>query len=146
MTLSTAMVAGEAFLLIRTYAPQWRAQALNAQNVMANNSVNTDFVFQVLNALNNVVANLTIWKSVSGLDAYATSMGYPTTMSADCTATVNAAQTCINWVVANFPASGGFLLAESLNADGTRTPRSFTSAATTGMQSDLAALAATISP
>jgi hypothetical protein len=46
--------------------------------------------------------------------------------------------------VANFPASGGFLQAESLNADGSRTQRTFTPTQTAGLQTNLSAFINTI--
>ncbi len=55
-----------------------------------------------------------------------------------------AAQSVISWVIANFPASGGFLQAYTLNADGSRTPRSFSTAQTAGLQTALTSFVATI--
>lgn len=140
---SNTMLAGEAFAAIRSNAAGWKAQAQNALASLAN-PVNSDFVFRMLDQLGGIVSALTAWKAVTGLDTLATAQGYAGTMSTDCAATITAAQTCIAWVVANFPNSGGFLQAYTLNADGTRTPRSFTSAQTAGLQTDLTAFIATI--
>lgn len=147
MALQSAntMLAGEAFALIRGNAAGWKAQAQNANTFMAANSVDTSFIFRTLDQLNAIITALTAWKAVAGLDTYATGQGYTGTLSADCTATSTAAQTCITWVVTNFPASGGFLQGHTLNADGTRTPRIFTTANTAGLQTDLTAFVATIS-
>lgn len=142
MTFATGMLASEAFNLVRNYVPQYKAAASGAASTMAATSVNTDYIFSVLDKLNACISNLNTWKVVSGLDTYATGQGYPNTMSSDCTALITAAQTCINWVVTNFPNSGGFLLGHVLNADGTRTPRTFTPAQTAALQTDLLALAA----
>ena len=106
---SNLMLAGEAFAAIRANAAGWKAQAQNANASMAAGPVNSDFVFRMLDQLATVVSALNQWKAVAGLDTYATAQGYVGTMSTDCTATVSAAQTCIAWVVANFPASSGFL-------------------------------------
>lgn len=144
MAFQTSMLASEAFALIRNYVPQIKAQAQGVLSVMQANNVNTDYVFSVLNQLNQVISSLNTWKAVAGLDTYATAQGYPNTITADCTATATAAQNAINWVVTNFPNSGGFLLDYTLNADGTRTPRSFTPANTVGLQTALSALIATI--
>jgi hypothetical protein len=147
MTLqsSNTMLAGEAYAAIRANAAGWKAQAQNANASLAAGSINTDFVFRMLDQLNTIIVSLNLWKAVSGLDTYATGQGYTGTMSTDCTATVTAAQTCIYWVVTNFPTSGGFLQDYSLNADGTRTPRSFTSVQTAGLQTNLTSFVATIS-
>ena len=141
---SNTMLAGEAFAAIRANAVGWKAQAQNA-NVSLTGTVNADFIFRMLDQLGAVIAALNAWKAVAGLDAFATGQTYTGTMSSDCTATVNAAQACINWVVTNFPVASTFLQAYTLNADGSRTPRSFTSAQTAGLQTALTSFIATIS-
>lgn len=141
---SNTMLAGEAFAAIRSNAASWKAQAQNA-NISLAGTVNSDFIYRMLDQLGGAITALNLWKAVTGLDTFATGQGYTGTMSADCTASVTAAQNCINWVVTNFPSSGGFLQAYSLNADGSRTPRSFTSAQTAGLQTALTSFIATIS-
>lgn len=145
MTLqsSNTMLAGEAFTAIRTNAATWKAQAQNA-NLSLAGTVSSDFIYRMLDQLNGAVTALNQWKAIAGLDSYATGQGYVGTLSSDCTATANAATTCITWVVNNFPASAGFIQAYSLNADGTRTPRTFTTAQTSGLQTNLTAFVATI--
>jgi hypothetical protein len=138
------MLAGEAFAAIRQNAANWKAQAQNANLSLAAGNVTTDFIFRMLDQLGTVVSSLTTWKAVTGLDTYATGQAYVGTLSADCTSTISAANTCITWVFTNFPTSGGFLQSHTLNADGTRTPRSFTPANTAGLQTDLTAFVATI--
>ncbi len=142
---ANAMLAGEAFTAIRVNAAGWRAQAQNANISLAAGNVDTNFIFRMLDQLNGAITALTTWKAVTGLDTYATAQAYTGTMSSDCAATITAAQTCITWVVTNFPASGGFLQGYSLNADGTRTARTFTPANTAGLQTNLTAFVATIS-
>jgi len=141
---SNAMLAGEAYAAIRSNAAGWKAQAQNANITLAAGNVDSNFIFRMLDQLASVIVALNAWKVVTGLDTYATGQGYTGTISADCTATVNAAQACINWVVANFPVSATFLQAFTLNADGTRTPRTFTPAQTAGLQTNLTAFVATI--
>jgi hypothetical protein len=141
---SNTMLAGEAFAAIRGNAGPWKAQMQNANASLAAGNVTSDFVFRLLDQLGGAVAALTTWKAVAGLDTFATGQGYPTTMSTDCNSVITAAQTCIAWVVANFPTSGGFLQSETLNADGSRTARSFTSAQTAGLQTNMTTLVATI--
>lgn len=145
MALQSAntMLAGEAFAAIRSNAAQWKAQAQNA-NISLAGTVNADFIFRMLDQLGTVVIALTAWKAITGLDAHATGQGYVGTMSSDCTATITAAQNCIAWVVTNFPVASTFLQAYTLNADGTRTPRTFTTAQTAGLQTNLTAFVATI--
>ncbi len=145
---SNTLLAGEAFSLIRANAAGWKAQAQNALASLQAGSVNSDFVFRMLDQLAAAIIALTAWKAVSGLDAYATGQGYTGTMSADCTATIAAAQACLTWVVTNFPVSSapqsGYLEAYTLNADGSRAARNFTTAQTAGLQTNLASFIATI--
>lgn len=141
---SNTMLAGEAFAAIRGNAASWKAQAQNANISLAAGNVDTNFIFRMLDQLNSAITALAAWKAVAGLDTFATGQGYVGTMSSDCTTTSNAAQTCITWVVTNFPSSGGFLQGFTLNADGSRTARIFTPANTAGLQTNLAAFIATI--
>lgn len=147
MALQSAntMLASEAFSAIRSNAASWKAQAQNANISLAAGNVDSNFIYRMLDQLGSVVSALTAWKAVSGLDTYATGEGYTGTMTTDCNSTISAAQACISWVVANFPSSGGFLQAFSLNADGSRTARTFTPANTAGLQTNLTAFIATIS-
>lgn len=80
---SNAMLAGEAFAAIRTNAAAWKAQAQNA-NISLAGTVNSDFVYRMLDQLGAVVVALNSWKAVSGLDAYATGQGYIGTITSDC--------------------------------------------------------------
>lgn len=140
---SNTMLAGEAFAAIRSNAAGWKAQAQNA-NISLAGTVDSNFIFRMLDQLNGAIVALNTWKVVTGLDAFATGQGYTGTISSDCTTTVNAAQACINWVVTNFPVSATFLQAFTLNADGTRTARAFTTAQTAGLQTALTSFVATI--
>jgi hypothetical protein len=137
------MLAGEAFAAIRSNAAGWKAQAQNA-NISLSGTVNSDFIYRMLDQLIWAVAALNLWKTVVGLDAYATSQSYIGVMSTDCTSSVTAAQNCIAWVVANFPNAGGFLQSHTLNADGSRTARTFTTIQTAGLQTALTSFIATI--
>lgn len=141
---SNTLLAGDAFSLIRGNATGWKAQAQNALSTAQGGSINSDFVFRLLDQTAGAINALTLWKATAGLDAYATGQSYPTTLTTDCNSCVTAAQAIISWVVANFPASGGFLQSHTLNADGSRTPRSFTPAQTAGLQTALTNFIATI--
>ena len=145
MAFQTANLAGDAYLALRNNAPSWKAQAQQMLTYLQNNSVDTNWVFRLLDNLNSLISSVNTWTAVAGLNAYATSMGYSGTMSTDAAAIATAAQGCIGWVTSNFPASGGFLQGYTLNADGTRTARSFTTAQTAGLQTTLSTLIGTIS-
>ena len=55
-----------------------------------------------------------------------------------------AIDTCISWIVNNFPASGGFLQAITINANGRYQWRTLTSAQTANLRTQLASLITTI--
>lgn len=132
--------------LVQNYAAQAKDRATSAVATLAAGSVDSGFVFSLVDALAGLIANLNAVKNTAGLDAYATAQvpGYAGTMSSDITATVNAAQACIDWVVANFPTSAGFLQEKTIAANGTRTLRNFTPAMTAGFRTALNSLLATI--
>jgi len=98
-----------------------------------------DFIVSALVRLNQCAA-------VPGIGPYAQAQVNDNTL--DVAASFTAMTTQIgatrDWVIANFPASGGFLQAESFNADGTRASRSFSSASLGGLRTQLASLLATI--
>ncbi len=142
---NSTFLAGDAYTAIRYNAAGYKAQAQNALASCQAGPVNSDFVFRLLDQTAAAINALTQWESVSGLNTYATNQGYAGTMTTDCGAVITAAQAILSWVVANFPTSGGFLQAYTLNADGSRTPRSFTSAQTAGLQTALINFIATIS-
>ena len=131
---------------LQNVAASVKAQAQNANITLAAGPVNTLFIFQILDQVANLITYLNQVKNTAGLNAYATTqcVGYAGTLTTDITAVITAAQAIINWVVANFPASGGFIQAFSLNADGSRTPASFTSVQTAGLQSAITSFIATI--
>lgn len=132
---------------LQLFAAGIRQQAAAASASAAANSINTAFVFSMLDQLSAIIATLNTYKNVIGLNAYATANipGYAGTLTTDITAVINAAQACISWVSTNFPKdAGGFIQAYTLNADGTRTMALFTPAQTAGLQTALNALVATI--
>lgn len=143
-TANTSLSPQDAYNLIRANAAGVKAQAQNALISLQGGSVPTTFIFQMLDQLAGIIAALNSWRAVVGLDAYATAQGYSGSLTSDCGACATAATSCITWIVVNFPASAGFLQAESINADGSRTQRSFTSAQTAGLQTNLQAFIATI--
>jgi hypothetical protein len=147
MALSTANSQtgpAEAYGLIRATAQGARQQAQVAHDTLAAGNVAAPWVFSVLDQFHGFISQLQGWSAVSGLDDYATGQGYSGSMLADCNSCITAAQACINWVVTNFPTSGGYLLSETLNADGSRTLRQFTPTQTAGWQTALNSFIATI--
>lgn len=143
-TQTTQTGPNEAYQLIRGSALGMKQQANVYLNNLQAGNVPTNFVYQALDQTRNFITNMQGWQNVSGLDAYATSQGYSGSMAADVGTCVTAAQAVIAWVVNNFPTQGGFLQAESLNADGSRTQRQFTTAQTAGWQTAISNFIGTI--
>lgn len=140
---------GAVLAQVQAYAAGIKSSASAAVAVLAANSVNTAYVFLMLDQLSGVIGNLNTYKNVVGLNAYATANipGYAGTLTTDIAAIITAAQACIDWIVANFPKDGTntYILAYILNANGTRTMASFTSVQTAGLRTALNTLIATIS-
>jgi hypothetical protein len=140
------MSPSDAYNNIRNLAGGLKMEAQNALSNMQANNIDTNYVYRLLDYLNNFITQINQWKATTGLDSYATGQGYVGSMSADCTTATNAAQACINWVVTNFPTgTGGYLLGNTLNADGSRTSRQFTPTQTAGLQTAFNNFIATIS-
>lgn len=144
-TPTTQVGPTEAYSLIRSNAMGMKQQANGYLSSLQGGPVTTTFAFQVLDQTRNFIGNMQSWGGVSGLDAYAASQGYSGSMAADVTTCTTAAQAMITWAVNNFPSAGGFLQAETLNADGSRTMRQFTPAQTGGWQTAINNFIATIS-
>lgn len=133
---------------VQNYASIAKDRATSANSALAAGSVDTNFIFNLLDALSGLIANLNAVKNTAGLDSYATAQvpGYSGTMSSDITAAISAAQSCIDWVTTNFPRdnTNTWALAFQINADGTRTMRAFSPAQTAGLRTALQSLLATI--
>ena len=100
----------------------------------------------ILSLLDNLVGAhnvLSAVASLDGIDAYAQEQ-IGVSIASDFTAMMNAITAAAAWIVTNFPASGGYLQAQTMNSDGARTERSFTTTQTAGLVTLLDALVATI--
>jgi hypothetical protein len=84
------------------------------------------------------------YAAVPGLATYAQAQTGNANIAADYTTMRAAIVAARDWVVTNFPKSGGFLLAQNILASGRQTLRVFTSAETAALQTLLNTLIATI--
>lgn len=145
---STTPYLGQALIQMLGQAAGTKQQAIDALATLQAGPVDTNWIFNALDVMRAAIANFNRFKAVTGLDSYATAQvpGYAGTMSADINTTIAAIQACVDWMVANFPkdSTATWILAQQLNADGTRTPRSFTSVQTGGLQTRLQTVIATI--
>jgi hypothetical protein len=133
---------------VQNIAATTKDRATSANAAMNVGPVSTEFVFNQLDMLAACIANLDAVKNTAGLDAYASAQvpGYTGTMSTDIAATQAAAQSSIDWVTANFPkdSTNTWLLGHQLAANGSRTPRNFSTAQTAGFRTALSNLLVTI--
>lgn len=144
---SNGLFLAQALNQVLGQAAGTKQQAQDALTALQN-PVPTATIFNMLDAMADALGRFNRFKGVQGLDAYASAQvpGYSGSMAADIAATQTAIQACIDWIVTNFPkdTSATWLLAFQLSPDGSRTPRSFSSAQTAGLQTKLQALIATI--
>lgn len=144
---STTVSLAETLLTARNHVAQVKASAQGAFTTMASGPVDTNFIVRFMGECRTLVAAITAWKLIPGIDAAATEQwpGYAGNLTTDLTAVSSAAQGCIDWVVANFPKDGNsFMLGFQLAADGSLTPRSFTSGQTSGLRTAITSFLATI--
>jgi hypothetical protein len=152
MALPAGGTSGQALsVVLSTLQSSASAAKGAAQSYLATlqgGTVDTAFIFNILDAARGFIATMNVYSGVTGLNAYATSTvsGYAGTLTTDITASIAAAQAVINWVIANFPKDSTvtWLLAYKLNADGTRTANTFTTAQTAGLQTLIQSFIATI--
>lgn len=148
LPVSTTPFLSQALIQILGCAGGVKTQAQGALATLQAGSVDTNWVYSLLDQINANLSFFTRFVGVLGLDAYAQAQipGYSGSLVADGTAVVNALTDCRAWVVANFPkdSTNTFVLDYTLNSDGTRTARSFTPAMTAGLQTKLQTLIALI--
>jgi len=145
---STTPFLNQALNQILGRAAGIKADATNALAALQGGPVTTSFVFNMIDQMNDAISTLNRFKNTTGLNTYATAQvpNYAGTMTTDINAVISAAQACIDWVVSNFPKdnTNTWLLAYQLAADGTRSQRSFSTAQTSGLQTLMQSLIATI--
>lgn len=99
-------------------------------------NVTSDQVFQLVDNIRAVLVNFNRDAAVPNIAAYAQAQFNDSTynVATEFTNMVNALNAVVSWVVTNFPKdAGGFIQAYTINADGSRSPASFTSAQTGGL-------------
>jgi hypothetical protein len=145
---STAISLNQAFVQVLGQAGGIKQQAVDALAALQAGPVTTTWVFNFLDVVKDAIGRFDRFKTIAGLNAYATQQApaYSGTLTTDIAATETALQACIDWVITNFPkdSTNTWILAYQLNADSTRTPRSFSTVQTAGLQTLLQTLIATI--
>jgi hypothetical protein len=137
----------EAWHLAREYAGTIKQQATNIRNVAVSGNIASGTILQFSRQLANVKAEFQRIAAIPGIGAYAQAQvdNENLDISAEFTAMVNAITSTIAWVTANFPKDGnGWLLAQSISAEGRTVDRTFAPAATVNLVAALDSLIATI--
>lgn len=133
---------------LESAAKSAKTQAQLANTALTQGNVSTDWIFGLIDRVAIFISVLDRVAAISGIDAFAIANipGYTGILTTDITTTRSAAASCISWVTTNFPRdpNTGFILAYVLNADGSRTPRQFTTVQTAGLQTALQNLVNTI--
>ena len=146
MAFPTGLTQAEGLIGAKNQARWVKGEAQNAVALLGG-SVTSNQVFQMIDNLRSWVAYFNQVAAIPGIAAYAQAQYDNTGLDivAEFTTMVNNIQACVDWVVANFPSdAGGFIEAYKLNADGSRTPATFTSAQTAGLTTALNNLIASI--
>lgn len=133
---------------IQSLAVSIKSVAQSALATLQAGSVNSDWIFNFLDRFYSLGVSLNTWAQVPGLNAAATAHipSYSGTLTTDISTTTSAGLACISWIVTNFPkdSTGQYVMAYKINADGSRTPTTFTSSQTAGLQTLLQSFIATI--
>jgi hypothetical protein len=119
-------------------------QAVRAQSLAGN--VGASRILNHLTFLADQKVRLQAIAALPGIGAYAQAQANDPglNVAAEFTAMLAAMDGVRDWVIANFPASGGFLQAQSIQADGRTTDRQFSTAQLANYRTQLDALIAAI--
>ena len=118
--------------------------AQNNRDRMAAGPITAGGVISLMDNLSGALATFQVVSGLPGIADYANAqLGQD--VVADFTAMSDATAAARNWIITAIPKdAGGFLLLETIDANGVRTERNFTSAQTEGLRTALDALIATI--
>lgn len=144
---ASTQIQVDALQRARSAALEVKGKAQRKRDTMAAQSISGRFVLSVLDDVTAAIAEWDGAASVPGIDAYAQAQYDDTNLdiSVEFNAMRAAAVSVRDWIVANLPVdANGWLLLRSVDASGQLSDRTFTSAQTEGLRSELDALIATI--
>lgn len=145
MSFRTTDPLARALLSAQSTAAALKTYVAGVRAACAAGSVSANLLVELHLRLIADKASLQANAAVSGIAAYAQAQysdpAYD--VAAEFTSMVNAITGVINWIVANFPASGGYIQKDQISAAGI-TVRSFTSAQTAGLVTQLDSLTSAI--
>jgi len=118
--------------------------AQNNRDRMAAGPITAGGVLSLLDNLSGALATFQGVAGLAGIAAYAQDqLGQD--VAPDFSAMIAEVTACRDWIVSALPKDGdGYLLLETMDAQGSRTERTFSTAATAGLRTALDALIATI--
>ena len=136
----------KAYQKAQSEAIRVKAFSTSARNALLAGPVSANAVIQIMT---NLKSSIEVWDTVSALPGIAQ---YARDQEDDQTYDVvteflvmrTEAITVRDWVITNFPASGGFIQKDTLESDGSITVRQFTTVQTVGLQTALADLTAAV--
>jgi hypothetical protein len=138
---SAALVISEAKVL--------KQQSQTAIRAMAAGPVSANAVLQLCQRLNSSVVNVLTPATGNAalLASLASDLGLADSAAAAAAinSVITAANAAIAMVVASFPTSGGYILKDQLNADGSVTVRQFSSAQTANLRTALQSIVDSVS-
>jgi len=143
---STADPLSRALLDVQNTARQLKTYAQSVKDATAAGTVSANLVIEFYLALVAAKAKFSAAASVSGLGQYAKDQfaNQALDIVAEFTAMSNAVDACGTWINGNVPKDGsGYLLKDKLTASGVDV-RTFSSAATAGLRTQIDLLLATI--
>ncbi len=125
---------------------QVKAFAETHSAALAAGNVSANLVQQVMGRMRDAIDRWDSAAGLPGMQQYARDQEDDQTYDvvAEFLAMRGAAANCRDWVVNNFPTSGGFIQKDTYEADGNITVRVFSSVETAALQTLLTTLAATI--
>src|SRR5437868_3544848 len=143
MALSTTSIPNTVSALL-TEARAIKVAAQSAISGMANN-VSANAVLGLCQRLNVSKVNVLVpaLNSAAVMTELARALGVDSTAAVQ--SVVDAITNSISWVVSNFPTNGGYILKDTLNADGSVTVRVFTPVQTAGLRTQLQTIVDAIS-
>lgn len=120
--------------------------ASSSNVTLAAGIVSANLVQQIMINMKSSIAVFDTISSTAGMAQYARDQQADQTYDvvSEFLAMRNASVAVLDWVINNFPTAGGFIQKDTYEVDGAITVRQFTSAETTGLQTVLIALTATI--
>jgi len=146
MAFPTLDLLSDSLLEAQRIAKRIKEASQDLHDASAAGSILRRRAVRYISELGTSLSRLNAIRAVPGIGAYAQSQYSDGTLdiAAEFTALTGEIQLTIDWMVANFPQNGGYLMVDQLNANGTINEGTFSSAALAQFRTQLLALIAVI--